>query len=56
MKITVFWDMAPCSLTEVDWRDRPDDGGILHIWNVGLLRGAMSRKAVIFNDNITALL
>jgi hypothetical protein len=30
MKMAVCWDLAPCSLTEVDRRfrgDRPDDGG-----------------------------
>jgi hypothetical protein len=36
MKMTAFWDIAPCSL-EVDWCSRgvyclhcPDDGGTLH--------------------------
>jgi hypothetical protein len=27
--MTVFWDIAPC--------DRPDDGGSMHLWNVGKL-------------------
>jgi hypothetical protein len=33
-KVTVFWDVAPCSLVENDRRfrgDRPDDGGSKHI-------------------------
>jgi hypothetical protein len=42
LKMTVFWDVAPCSLVEVYRRyrggrgDRPDDGG-KHVWNVGKL-------------------
>jgi hypothetical protein len=45
-KMTVFWDIAPCNLVEVDRRFRgaywlhhhlPDDGGSTHLWNVGLL-------------------
>jgi hypothetical protein len=47
MKITVFWDVASCSLVEIDRRfidaychlnqghDHPDDGGIKNLWNVG---------------------
>jgi hypothetical protein len=43
MKITVFWDDAPCSLVEMDQRFRGaycpyyhgDDGGSKHLWNVG---------------------
>jgi hypothetical protein len=30
LKMTVFWDVAPCSLV-----GHPDDGGIKHLWNVG---------------------
>jgi hypothetical protein len=37
MKITVFWDVAPCSLVEIDLvsevltaMNRPDDGGSKH--------------------------
>jgi hypothetical protein len=46
MKMTVFWDVAPCSLVEVDWllrgsfdlhHYRPDDGGSKLLWNVGHL-------------------
>jgi hypothetical protein len=49
VKITVFWDVAPCSLAEVYQRfgdacclyhqgaHRPDDGGSKHLWNVGKL-------------------
>jgi hypothetical protein len=43
LKMTVFWDVAPCSLVEFYRRFRgacclqyrPDDGGSKHIWNVG---------------------
>jgi hypothetical protein len=47
--MTVFWDIAPCSLVEVyGWfggayclhhqvYHRPDDGGNKHLWNVGKL-------------------
>jgi hypothetical protein len=48
MKIAVFWDIAPCSLFEVD---QPGDGGNTHLWNVILLQrdyGAMPQKAVVF--------
>jgi hypothetical protein len=31
MKMTVFWDVAPCSLDD----NRPDDGGSKHLRNVG---------------------
>jgi hypothetical protein len=48
MKMTVFWDVAPCSLVEVYRRfrgtfflhhqsDQPDDGGSKYLWNVGKL-------------------
>jgi hypothetical protein len=58
-KMTVFWDVAPCSLLEIDRRfrgacclhDRCDDGGSKHLWNIGqFLRDctATSQKAVIF--------
>jgi hypothetical protein len=37
MNMTVFWDVAPCSLAEVFdvLEDRPDDGGSKHLLNVG---------------------
>jgi hypothetical protein len=42
MKITAFWNKAPCSLVEEGRRyvgahclHRPDDAGSAHIWNVG---------------------
>jgi hypothetical protein len=35
MKMTVFWDVAPCSLVEINRRFRgayrPDDGGSNHL-------------------------
>jgi hypothetical protein len=41
MEITVFWDIAPCSLV-VDRRFRSsccrDCGGSKHLWNVGMLQ------------------
>jgi hypothetical protein len=49
-EVRVFWDLAPCSHIEVDWRfrgahclhhqsdDSPDDGGSTHLWNVGQLQ------------------
>jgi hypothetical protein len=41
MNITASWDVAPCSLVEVDHLftvpQRPDDGGSTHLWNVCLL-------------------
>jgi hypothetical protein len=49
MKVTAFWDMALCSLVEVDRRfrgayclhrqgdHRPDYGGSKHLLNVGQL-------------------
>jgi hypothetical protein len=30
--LTVFWDVAPCSLVETD---SPDDGGSKRLWNIG---------------------
>jgi hypothetical protein len=36
-EMAVFWDVAPCSLVDIDRRFRdyfPDDGGSKHIWNV----------------------
>jgi hypothetical protein len=41
MKMTAFWDVAPCSFVEVDRYlnqddDHPDDEGSTHICNVGL--------------------
>jgi hypothetical protein len=37
--MTVFWNVAPCSLVEVYRRFRylspPDDGGSKHLFNVG---------------------
>jgi hypothetical protein len=45
LKMIVFWDVAPCSLVDIDWRFRgvyclhhryrPGDGGSKHLWNVG---------------------
>jgi hypothetical protein len=32
MKMTVFWDVSPCSLVE-----RLKDGGSKHLWNAGKL-------------------
>jgi succinate dehydrogenase/fumarate reductase cytochrome b subunit len=44
MKMTVFWDVAPCSLVETDKRFRGAcclhhqvNGGRKHLWNVGIL-------------------
>jgi hypothetical protein len=39
MKMTLVWDVAPCSLVEIYWRFRgdyirPDDGDSKHLWNV----------------------
>jgi hypothetical protein len=34
LKMTVSWDIAPCSLVEIDRRfraDRPDEGGSKHL-------------------------
>jgi hypothetical protein len=59
VKMTVFWDTAHCSLVELDRRfrcsyclqhqddDHSDDGGSMHIWNVGVLwnyKALYSRK------------
>jgi hypothetical protein len=46
IKITVFWDIGQCCFIEVDWRfrgayclhNRPDDGGSIHLWHIGLLQ------------------
>jgi hypothetical protein len=45
LKMTAFWDIAPCSLVEVDRRfrgqyylSRPDYGGSTHIRNIRILR------------------
>jgi hypothetical protein len=44
LKMAAFWDIAPCSLFEVDRRldvrtsTPPDYGGSTHHWNVGLLK------------------
>jgi hypothetical protein len=57
MKVSVFWDAAPCSHVEVDRRfrgayclHRPDYGGITHLWNVRLtstwLHSATSQKTL----------
>jgi hypothetical protein len=39
VKKTVFWDVAPCTLVEADWRLTgvycPDGEGSEHLWNVG---------------------
>jgi hypothetical protein len=44
IKLTAFWDVAPCNLVEVcrRFRDRcclhrPDDGGSKYLWNVDKL-------------------
>jgi hypothetical protein len=45
MKMTVFWDVAPCTLIEIDrhfgdaywFHHQGEDGGSKHIWNVGKL-------------------
>jgi hypothetical protein len=34
MKMTVFWDIAPCSVLEVY---HPDNGGSKHLWNISKL-------------------
>jgi hypothetical protein len=31
LKITVFWDVASCSLVEIDGDHRPNDGGSKHL-------------------------
>jgi hypothetical protein len=40
IKVTAFWDKAPCSLVEVDqlFHHRLEDGGSTHLCNVGLLQ------------------
>jgi hypothetical protein len=46
MKMTAFWDIAPCNLVELDRRFRDvcylhqglDDGSGTHLWNVGILQ------------------
>jgi hypothetical protein len=64
VNMTAFWDIAPSNLVGVDRRFRgayclhhqgydyhPDDGGSMHIWNVGILatlHGAISQEALIF--------
>jgi hypothetical protein len=39
VNVVAFWDIAPCSLVEVDRRfsKYPNDGGTEHLRNVGLL-------------------
>jgi hypothetical protein len=42
METTAFWDVAPCTLVQVDrhvycLHRRPDDEGITQLWNVGIL-------------------
>jgi hypothetical protein len=32
MKVALFWDVAPCYLTDIG--DRPNDGGSKHLWIV----------------------
>jgi hypothetical protein len=61
MKITAFWDVAPCSLVEVDRRfscsyclyHYPEDGISAHLRNVCILRdwhGAIYQKTtILFN-------
>jgi hypothetical protein len=38
MKVTLFWDIAQCSLVEVDRRHQAVDGGSTYLRNVGLLQ------------------
>jgi hypothetical protein len=36
LKMTVFWDVAPCSLVETGRHfSCPDDGGSKYLWNIG---------------------
>jgi hypothetical protein len=36
MKMTVFWDIAPCGLVDISLRSlHPYDGGSKLLWNVG---------------------
>jgi hypothetical protein len=45
LKMTAFWDIAPCNVVEIDRHFRgayclhhhPDHGGSTYLWNVGLL-------------------
>jgi hypothetical protein len=59
MKIVALWDIAPCSVIEVDRRFRGayclhcrfDVGGSTHLRNIGLLQqdnSTICQKAVIF--------
>jgi hypothetical protein len=41
--MTAFWCITPCSLVELNRRfksatNRPDNGGSMHLWNVGILQ------------------
>jgi hypothetical protein len=36
--MTAVWDIAPCSLVEVDRRFSNDDGGSTYLWNVSLFQ------------------
>jgi hypothetical protein len=45
MKMAVFWDVAPCSLIDIDRRFR---GAYCHHHQGLILHGATSQKTVIF--------
>jgi hypothetical protein len=50
MKMTVFWDVAPCSLVEVDRRLR--GAYYLHVHFIALMEAARtSETSVYFNEN-----
>jgi hypothetical protein len=60
--MAVFWDVAPCSMVDIDrsfrGAHRPDDGGSKLLWNVGLpttLQGEKSQKTTIFNKQARLL-
>jgi hypothetical protein len=62
INMIVFWDVASCSLVEIDRRfrgayclhhqdDYDDDGGSRYLWNVSIstrLHGTTSQKILIF--------
>jgi hypothetical protein len=55
MKFRIFWDVAPCSHVEVDWRFRGayclHHQGSTHLWNRSTstwLHGATSQKILNF--------
>jgi hypothetical protein len=62
LKMTAFWDIAPCSLVEVDRSfgaaccgdGRPDDGFKKHLRNVGqLLRDYTAQYSTIFSSSFS---